>query len=128
MRTAALKKFCAESDQQIFFSDHRIKCNRGGSRPSERSPVLPSDLVLIHNHIMEALAKPDNEINEDYDFWNAAPKLKTPYLKFCNAHNNRLHNVLAEYRIICEDETQTTTASVKGMILNWKSRTPMSRQ
>ena len=80
------------------------------------------------NHIMEALAKQDNEINEDYDFWNAAPKLKTPYLKFCNAHNNRLHNVLAEYRIICEDETQTTTASVKGMILNWKSRTPMSRQ
>jgi len=77
---------------------------------------------------MEALAKPDNEINEDYDFWNAAPKLKTPYLKFCNAHNNRLRNVLAEYRIICEDETQTTTASVKGMILNWKSRTPMSRQ
>ena len=77
---------------------------------------------------MEALAKPDNEINEDYDFWNAAPKLKTPYLKFCNAHNNRLHNVLAAYRIICEDETQTTTASVKGMILNWKSRTPMSRQ
>ena len=71
---------------------------------------------------MEALAKQDNEINEDYDFWNAAPKLKTPYLKFCNAHNNRLHNVLAEYRIICEDETQTTTASVKGMILNWKSR------
>jgi len=112
----------------MFFSDHRIKCNRGGSRQSERSPVLPSDLVLIHNHIMEALAKPDNEINEDYDFWNAAPKLKTPYLKFCNAHNNRLHNVLAEYRIICEDETQTTTASVKGMILNWKSRTPMSRQ
>ena len=77
---------------------------------------------------MEALAKQDNEINEDYDFWNAAPKLKTPYLKFCNAYNNRLHNVLAEYRIICEDETQTTTASVKGMILNWKSRTPMSRQ
>ena len=77
---------------------------------------------------MEALAKPDNEINEDYDFWNAAPKFKTPYLKFCNAHNNRLRNVLAEYRIICEDETQTTTASVKGMILNWKSRTPMSRQ
>ena len=122
------RSFALNRINKCFFSDHRIKCNRGGSRPSERSPVLPSDLVLIHNHIMEALAKPDNEINEDYDFWNAAPKLKTPYLKFCNAHNNRLRNVLAEYRIICEDETQTTTASVKGMILNWKSRTPMSRQ
>jgi hypothetical protein len=32
--------------------------------------------MLIHNHIMEALAKPDTEINEDYDFWNAARNLR----------------------------------------------------
>ena len=31
----------------------------------DKCPVQPSDLVLIHNHIMEALAKPDNEINEE---------------------------------------------------------------
>ncbi len=52
----------------IFF----LECIRGGSRQAERCPVQPSDLVLIRNHIMDALAKPDTEINEDYDFWNAA--------------------------------------------------------
>ena len=58
----------------IFF----LECNRGGAKSSDKCPVQPSDLVLIHNHIMEALAKPDNEINEDYDFWNAARNLKAP--------------------------------------------------
>jgi hypothetical protein len=39
---------------------------------------------------MEALAKPDIEINEDYDFWNAVRNLKAPYVKFCNAYNSRI--------------------------------------
>ena len=43
------RSFALNRINKFFFSDHRIKCNRGGSRPSERSPVLPSDLVLIHN-------------------------------------------------------------------------------
>ena len=77
---------------------------------------------------MEALAKPDTEINEDYDFWNAARNLKAPYVKFCNAFKNRVGITLAEYRVICEDESQATTASIKGIILNWKSRTAMARQ
>jgi hypothetical protein len=67
---------------------------------------------------MEALAKPDNEINEDYDFWNAVRNLKAPYVKFCNAYNSRIRIVLAEYRIIPEDENQATTARVKGIILS----------
>ena len=70
----------------IFF----LECIRGGAKPSEKCPVQPSDLVLIHNHIMEALAKPDTEINEDYDFWNAARTLKAPYVKFCNAYKSRV--------------------------------------
>ena len=74
--------------------------------------------MLIHNHIMEALAKPDNEINDDYDFWNAVRSLKAPYVKFCNAYNSRIRIVLAEYRIIPEDENQATTARVKGIILS----------
>ena len=69
---------------------------------------------------MEALAKPDTEINEDYDFWNAARNLKAAYVKFCNAYRNRVRNTLAEYRVICEDESQAlaTTAIIKGIILN----------
>ena len=50
------------------------------------------------NHITEALAKPDTEINEDYDFWNAARNLKAAYVKFCNAYRNRVRNTLAEFR------------------------------
>ena len=119
MRTAAFKKFCTVSDQHnFFFSEYRIECNRGGTRPTERCPVLPSDLVLIHNHIMEALAKQDIDINEDYDFWNAVRNLKAPYVKFCNAFNSRIRIALAEYRIIPEDENEATTARVKGIILS----------
>jgi hypothetical protein len=77
---------------------------------------------------MEALAKPDIEINEDYDFWNAVRNLKVPYVKFCNAFNSRIRIALAEYRIICEDENQATTARVKGIILQWTKRTQMSKQ
>ena len=49
-------------------------------------------------------------------------------MKFCNAFQNRVRITLAEYRVICEDESQATTASIKGIILNWKSRTAMARQ
>jgi hypothetical protein len=77
---------------------------------------------------MDALAKPDTEINEDYDFWNAARTLKAPYVKLCNAYNSRVRVTLADYRVICEDENQATTAINKGIILNWKSRTAMAKQ
>ena len=98
------RSFALNQINIILFSDNRIECNRGGTRSAERSPVQPSDLVLIHNHIMEALAKPDNEIDEDYDFWYAVRNLKAPYVKFCNAYNSSIRIVLAEYRIIPEDE------------------------
>ena len=62
-------------------SASRIECNRGGAKQAEKCPVQPSDLVLMRNHIMEALAKQNTEINEDYDFWNAARNLKAPYVK-----------------------------------------------
>ena len=77
---------------------------------------------------MEALAKPETEINEDYDFWNAARTLKAPYVKFCNAYKSRVRVTLADYRVICEDESQATTAIIKGIILNWKRRTAMAKQ
>jgi len=69
---------------------------------------------------MEALAKPDTEINEDYDFWNAARNLKAPYVKFCNAFNTRLRVTLADYRVICEDEGQATTAIIRALFLAGK--------
>ena len=75
---------------------------------------------------MEALAKQDNEINEDYDFWNAARNLKAPYVKFCNAYKSRFCINLAEYRAICYNESQPITASNKGIILDSEKRTDMA--
>ena len=122
------RSFALNQINIIFFSDNQIECNRGGARPTDKCPVQPSDLVEIHNRIMEALAKPDIEIHEDYDFWNAARNLKVPYVKFCTAFNSRIRIALAEYRIIPEDESEATTARVKGIILSWKSRTAINKQ
>ena len=70
---------------------------------------------------------PDKDINEDFDFWTLVP-LKDSYLKFCKAFQNRVRVVLADCRIIPDDEEQGTTAKVKGVIRNWKNRTAMSKQ
>ena len=78
-------------DQHFFSPDKlavTIKLNRGG-RLNEKCPILSSDLVLIHNHIMEALGKPDTEINKDYDFWAAVLKLTDQHLEFCRAFASR---------------------------------------
>ena len=92
VRISATKKLNTKSDDSDFFFLLTIKCNRGG-RANEKCPVQPSDLVLIHNYIMEALNKPDTDIHEDCDFWNAARQLKAPYLKFCNVYKSRLRIV-----------------------------------
>ena len=69
---------------------------------------------------MEALAKPDTEISEDYDFWNAARNLKAPNVKFCNAFKNRVRITLAEYRVICEDESQAPLRVLGASFLTGK--------
>jgi len=58
----------------IFFH-LTFEFNKGGKH-TEEFPVQHSRLVLIHNHIMEALTKPDTNINEDYDFWSSVSRLK----------------------------------------------------
>ena len=85
-------------------------------------------LVSIHNHIMEALAKPNTDINEDHDFWAAVFKLKDPYLNICRIFASIIGISLAEFRVIPEDESHATTAKVKNKNFSWKSRTPMSKQ
>jgi len=113
-----------------------IECNRGGAKASERCPVQPCDLVLLHNLVMEALAQPDDHINDDFDFWNpslsnnpnAACHLKDLYLKYCKAYEKRVKVVLEDYRIIPEDEEQPTSTMIKGLITEWTKRTPMFKQ
>jgi len=77
---------------------------------------------------MESLAKQDRDINEDFNFWALVPSVKDSYLKFCKVFETRLRVVLADYRVIPDDEEQATTAKVKGVIQNWSTRKAMSKQ
>jgi hypothetical protein len=77
---------------------------------------------------MEAMAKPDDQINDDFDFWSAVVILKDPYLKYSKAYQSRVRNALNELRVIAEDEDQTTNGKVKGLITDWARRTPMLKQ
>ena len=126
MRIAALKEFISASNH-IFFSLN-LECNRGAKSPTEKCPVQIADLVLLHNVIVEAINKPANEINDKYDFWNAARQLKAPYLKYCNLYQNRVRVALADYRVIPDEEQGSTSAKIKGMVLEWKSRKTLAKQ
>jgi len=126
VRIAALKEFISASNH-IFFSLN-LECNRGAKSPTEKCPVQIADLVLLHNVIVEAINKPANEINDKYDFWNAARQLKAPYLKYCNLYQNRVRVALADYRVIPDEEQGSTSAKIKGMVLEWKSRKTLAKQ
>jgi hypothetical protein len=104
-----------------------IECDRGG-KDKEKCPVTPADLILIHNYVMEALAKPDDKINEDFDFYSSVPTLKDYFLKYCRSFESRVSKVLHNLRIETEDEEHPTTVNVKGIILKWKKREPYNKQ
>ena len=76
---------------------------------------------------MEALGKPDDQINNDFEFWNTNPasQLKDPFLKYCKVYQNRVQMAL---RVLADDEETSTLTKVKGMITEWKNRTPLSKQ
>ena len=74
--------------------------NSRGSKSNEKCPIQPADLVLLHNHIIEAMAKPDDQINDDFDFWSAVVNLKDPYLKYSKAYQSRVRTALNEFRFI----------------------------
>jgi hypothetical protein len=91
--------------------------------------VTPADLILIHNCLVEAIAKAELvDINDEYDLWASLSTLKDGFLKYCKAYDHRLRNVLQDIRVIAEDEEESTVVAIKGIILAWKSRVPMSKQ
>ena len=75
-----------------------LECIRGGEA-TEKCPVQPADLVLIHNYVLQALAKPENELNDDFDFWASLPNIKGPFIKHFQVFQARLGTVLHDYRI-----------------------------
>ena len=64
-----------------------FECIRGG-KATEKCPVQPAlaDLVLIHKYVLQAIAKPANELNDDFDFWaflsNTAKCSKRDFARF----------------------------------------------
>jgi len=84
---------------------------------------------LIHNYILEALCKPDEELGTDWDFWAtpALKALKDPYSRYLSAWKARLE-LVGDGREQPANEGQSMSISVKGMILLWKSRTTMVKQ
>ena len=115
-------------ESHFFFSESRMHREISNASPTEKCPVQIADLVLLHNVIVEAINKPANEINDKYDFWNAARRLKAPYLKYCNLYQNRVRVALADYRVIPDEEEGSTSAKIKGMVLEWKSRKALAKQ
>ena len=90
--------------------------------------MQPADLVLIHNYVLQALAKPANELNDDFDFWASLPNIKGPFIKYCQVFQARLRTVLRDYRIETDPEDHATTVKAKGFIEKYSARIAMSKQ
>ena len=59
-----------------------LEWNRGG-KGNEKCSTQSCDLALLHNLVMEAFAKPDDHINNYFDFWDAACHPMVSFLKYC---------------------------------------------
>jgi hypothetical protein len=84
---------------------------------------------LIHNCILEALGKPDEELGTDWDFWAtpALKALKDPYSRYLSAWKARLE-LVGDGREQPANEGQSVSISVRGMILSWRPRITMAKQ
>jgi len=54
--------------------------------------------------------------------------MKSNYVKFCQAYEKRISQVLANDRIICVNEEDPTTGRVTGMITAWRKGQTLARQ
>ena len=96
---------------------------RGGSKGIEKCPVAISDLVLIHNCVQEALAKPDAQVNHpNFSLWSLCSELQMPYTKWSKAYKKRVENMLADERILpasAKPEDHCTNVVVEGFVDPW---------
>ena len=71
------KKFRISSPL-FFVCWQSIEYDRGGKG---KCPVTLADLILMNNYLMEAIAKFDSEINDDYDLWASLSTLKDGFFE-----------------------------------------------
>ena len=85
--------------------------------------MQPADLVLIHNYVLQALARPANKLNDDFDLWASLPNIKGQFIKYCQVFQARLRTVLHDYRIETDPEDHATTVKAKGFVEKYCART-----
>ena len=90
--------------------------------------MQPADLVLIHNYVLQALARPANKLNDDFDLWASLPNIKGQFIKYCQVFPGRLRTVLHDYRIEPDPKDPATTVKAKGFVEKYSARTVMSKQ
>jgi len=101
-----------------------VSC-RGSPRPKENCPIAISDIVLLHNHVMQILAPKQIE----KEIWDVCPaSLKVAFVKYFKVFDKRLETMDPQYRILPVDEAISTTVSVPGFVLEFHRRKVMAEQ
>jgi hypothetical protein len=72
----------------------------------------------------DAIAKPDDQINADFDFWTAAVNLKDNFIKYSKAYH--LHR--SQWISSLLRQTNVKVNLVKGLITGWILQVPVAIQ
>ena len=98
-----------------------VSC-RGSLKPKEPCPIGISDIVLLHNHVVQALAMPKTP-----DIWELCPaSMKTQFLRYFKLFAKRLETMDPQYRILPVEEPIGTTVSVPGFVFEFNRRKVMA--
>ena len=82
---------------------------RGGSK-NEKCPVAIEDLVLLYNAAQEALYGPVKNDSSAFDLFALCPGTKNGFVKFCEAHEQRLRLNVHVFRLIQADAAEGDTS------------------
>jgi hypothetical protein len=81
---------------------------RGGSK-NEKCPVAITDLVLLYNAAQESLYCPVISDSRAFDLFALCPSTKKDFVKFCDAHEQRLRLNLHDFRVVRADAAEGDT-------------------
>jgi hypothetical protein len=92
---------------------------RGGTK-NEKCPVAIAGLVLLYNAAQEGLYCSVKNDRSAFDLFALCPGTKNCFVKFCNAHEQRLHHNLHDFRVIRADADEGDTyINVGGFLAEW---------
>ncbi len=92
---------------------------RGGSK-NEKCPVAIEDLVLLYNTEQEGLYCPVKNDRSAFDFFALCQGTKNGFVKFGEAHEQRLRLNVHDFRVIRADASEGDTyINVGGFLAEW---------